>query len=179
VNGDLYRLVVLILQAAEAHNITVGGGSQYNVPSGNFTFNLPSVPATSESLTSYTQAAICGADNFNDDDVIVRDVFDTIVDITREITPTCEFPIVHSYPFVSLTRPKIKSEPFGLLGTCKRRYFRRTHSDNSLLSYNSYGWPVRSVEPLPPFSPSQLKYPVLIIGNTVRASRSQPNRPIL
>ena len=105
-NGDMYQLVVLILQAAKAHNITVGGGSQYNVPSGNFTFNPPSVPATSGSLTSYTQAAICGADNFNDDGVIVRDVFDTIVDVTREITPTCEFPIVRSHVFVYSPAPK-------------------------------------------------------------------------
>lgn len=45
---------------------------------------------------------------------------------------------------------------------------KRVHSDNSLPSYDLYGWPVRSVERLPPYSPKQLKYPVLLIGNTVR-----------
>jgi hypothetical protein len=112
--------VGLILQAAEAHNITVGRGSKYNVPSGNLTF--PSVPVT-QNLTSYALSAIAGADNLDDGNVTVRDVFDTIVDITREVTPTCEFPVVRSYLFVLLTHSQIQSEPFGLLGTCKRRYF--------------------------------------------------------
>jgi hypothetical protein len=103
VNGDLYQFAGLILQAAEAHNITVGGGSKYNVPSGNLT--LPSVPVT-QNLTSYSLSAIAGADNLDDDSVTVRDVFDTIVDITREITPTCEFPVVRSYLFILLTRPQ-------------------------------------------------------------------------
>jgi hypothetical protein len=177
-NGIIYQVVCLILQAAEAHNITVGGGSKYNVPSGNFTTNLPSVPTTSQNLTSYALAAIAGADNFNDDNVIVRDVFDIIVDVTREVTPTCEFPIVRSCLCVPLTHPQIKLEPCGLLGTCKRRHFLGAHSDSSPLSYSSYGWPVRSVERLPPFSSKQLKYPVLVIGNTVRTPppRAKPSR---
>ncbi|KAF9793484.1 hypothetical protein BJ322DRAFT_132608 [Thelephora terrestris] len=33
------------------------------------------------------------------------------------------------------------------------------------VEYDPSGWPVRSVERLPPFSPKQLKYPVLVIGN--------------
>ena len=49
INGALYRFVGLILQNAEAHNVTVGEGFKYNVPSGNLT--LPSVPAT-QNLTS-------------------------------------------------------------------------------------------------------------------------------
>ena len=102
INGDLYQFVGLILQAAEAHNVTVGGGSKYNVPSGSLTF--PSVPAT-QNLTSYSLSAIAGADDLDDDSVTVRDVFDTIVDITREITPTCEFPVIRSYLFILLTRP--------------------------------------------------------------------------
>ena len=120
-NGVIYQVVCLILQAAEAHNITVGGGSKYNVPSGDFTTNLPNVPATSQNLTSYALAAIAGADNFNDDNVIARDVFDIIVDVTREVTPTCEFPIVRPYLRTPPTHPQIKSEPCGLLGMCKRR----------------------------------------------------------
>lgn len=43
-------------------------------------------------------------------------------------------------------------------------------SDLTLLSYNLYGWPVRSVERLPPFSSKQLKNPVLVMGSTVRTS---------
>ena len=35
-------------------------------------------------------------------------------------------------------------------------------------SPESYGWPVRSVEELPPYSPKQLKTPVIVIGNSVR-----------
>jgi hypothetical protein len=96
--------VGLILQAAEAYNITVGGGPKYNVPSGNFNIDLSS-STPSQNLTSYTTAAICGADDFNDDHVTVKDIFNIIVNITREITPTCGFLIVGAYPFVLLTRP--------------------------------------------------------------------------
>jgi hypothetical protein len=60
-------------------------------------------------------------------------------------------------------------------GTCEWRYFLRLRSDNRLFSYSSYGWPVRSVERLPPFSLKQLKHPVLVIGNTVRASHPELN----
>jgi len=45
--------------------------------------------------------------------------------------------------------------------------FLRMLSDNNL-SYTSYKWPVRSVERLPPYTSTQLKNPVLVIGNTVR-----------
>ena len=55
----------------------------------------------------------------------------------------------------------------------KREHFLGIHADNSFLSYNMYGWPVRSVERLPPFSPKQLKNPVLVMGTSVRASRPQ------
>ena len=107
VNGDVYQLVGAILQAAEAHNITIDGGINYNVPSGNFTIHIPSETGTvtSQNLTSYTQVAIVGADDLDDDNVTVKDVFDVIVDITREVTPTCEFPVVRSHLFVLLTRP--------------------------------------------------------------------------
>ena len=44
----------------------------------------------------------------------------------------------------------------------------RTDSDDCFLSYNSYRWPVRSVERVPPFNPTALKTPVLVIGNSVR-----------
>jgi hypothetical protein len=102
VNSDVYEVVAFLLQVAEAHNITIGGGTKYNVPSEPIVLHPP--PAASPSLTSYTQVAISGADNFNDDRVTVKDVFDVVVNNTRNETPTCEFPIVRLYLFVLLTR---------------------------------------------------------------------------
>ena len=50
--------------------------------------------------------------------------------------------------------------------------------NNTFISSNAYRWPARSVEQLPPYSPKQLKYPVLVIGNTVRVSyRTNPPYP--
>ncbi|KAF9644794.1 alpha/beta-hydrolase, partial [Thelephora ganbajun] len=126
VNNYIYDVVALALQASRAYNITVPGGHKYNVPSSNTTINqsflsLASV-ASSPNLTSYTSMAISGADNFNDDNTKIKDIFDIIVDTTREVTPTCK--------------------------------------------YTSSGWPVRSVERLPPYTPKELKTPVLVIGNT-------------
>ena len=51
---------------------------------------------SSPNLTSYTTAAIAGADNFNDNNATIRDAFDMIVNVTREVTPSCE-------PYYSLT----------------------------------------------------------------------------
>jgi hypothetical protein len=119
VNGDVYQLVGTILQAAEAYNITLGGGIKYNVPSRNFTINIPSQTGTvtSQNLTSYTQVAIVGADDLDDGNVTVKDVFDVIVDTTREVTPTCELPIVRSHLFILLTRP---GSSWSLLGSWVR-----------------------------------------------------------
>jgi hypothetical protein len=89
--------VAFLLQAAKAHNIPVG---QYNIPSEPIVLHAHTA---SQTLTSYTAAAISGADNFNDDKVTVKDVFDVIVDNTRNETPTCELPIIHSHLFVLLT----------------------------------------------------------------------------
>ena len=68
---------------------------------------------------------------------------------------------------------QIKSEPSGPMGTHKSDQFPRMHPDDSLLSYTSYGWPIRSVEQLTPYVPKKLANPVLLVGNTVRAFRSQ------
>ncbi|KAF9644793.1 alpha/beta-hydrolase [Thelephora ganbajun] len=132
VNSYVYDVVALALQASRAHNITVPGGHKYKVPSGNVTINrsflsLASV-ASSPNLTSYTSMAISGADDFNDDNTKIKDIFDIIVDTTREVTST-----------------------FGTIWG---------------LGYTSSGWPTRSVERLPPYSPKELKTPVLVIGNT-------------
>ena len=93
--GDVYQILALVLQAAQAHNVTVPGGKKYNVPSGNITFNN----TASTNLTSYSLVAIIGADDFRDNNTKVKDIFDTFVEITRDITPTCEV-FRCSYPFV-------------------------------------------------------------------------------
>jgi hypothetical protein len=96
VNTDLYAFVALVLQAAQALNITAPGGHNYNVPTGtiNNTLTGDSTPPT---LTDYTQVAIAGADDFADGGVTIKDVFDIIVSNTREVTPTCRFSPISSY----------------------------------------------------------------------------------
>jgi hypothetical protein len=82
------------------------------------------------------------------------------------------------HPFFLLIPFRIKSEPSGVLGTCMRKRFLRNCTDNSLLSYTSFKWPIHSVEQLPSYSPQKLKNPVLIIGNSVRtAYPSHRNHP--
>ena len=109
-NGDIYQFVALLLQTAQAHNVTIDGSAKYNVPSvkpaidKSFLSEADAAPPVT--LVSYTSAAIAGADNFNDDDVTIEDVFDTIVNVTREVSPTCELSIILSYLPVSLTRPE-------------------------------------------------------------------------
>jgi hypothetical protein len=99
VNTDAYQIVALILQIAQAHNVTVPGGHQYNVPSENIT--SPTLPAQLPPQISYSTAAITGADDFNDGETTIKDLFDITVQITREVTPTCMFPIVGSYIYLS------------------------------------------------------------------------------
>ena len=167
-NTYVYQTAVLILQIAQAHNVTVPGGHKYNVPPKNTTNSGPSTPPSASNLTSYSIAAIVGADDFRDNKTTIKDLFDTIVGNTRNITPTCMFPVVGSYPFISLTPFGIKSDPRGLLRTCRRKHFLRNYPDNGLLRSLAYGWPIRSIEQLPPYSPQNLTKPILIIGNSVR-----------
>jgi len=96
-NDYFYPLVALVLQGSQAHNVTVGEGVEYNVPSGEVTFGEAALGAwggatPSRNLTSNALSAISGADNFNDDNTTIRDLFDIIVSNTREVTPTCKFP---------------------------------------------------------------------------------------
>ena len=167
-NTYVYQTVALVLQIAQAHNVTVPGRQKYNVPSGNIPDPSSSTQPSASNLTSYSLAAIAGADDFRDSQSTIKDLFDSIVYNTRKITPTCTSPIVGSYPFVSLTPFRIKSDPSGLLCTCKRKPFLRNHADDGPLRYGSYGWPTCSVEQLPSYNPQKLKNPVLIIGNRVR-----------
>ena len=102
-NTYIYQTVALVLQIAQAHNVTIPGCQKYNVPSGNITDPSSSTQSSTSNLTSYSAAAITGADDFADNQTTIKDLFDTIVYNTRKITPTCKFPIVGSYPFVSLT----------------------------------------------------------------------------
>jgi len=174
VNGFVYKFVGFILQTAQAHNVTIPGGQKYNVPSGNFTIDeallsqIGAIP--SPNLTSYTPQAIAGADDFNDGNTAIRDVFDMIVKNTQEVTPTCEFRVIYLVSIHGTDPSPIKLGLSGVLGTHEGCHFMRMHSNDSFLSYNSYGWPVRTVEKLPPYNPTKLKNPVLVIGNSVRLS---------
>ena len=97
INGDVYQTLLLLAQLAQSHNVTVGGSTRYTVPSvlppTGKTFLSGNGAAPSPNLTSYALAAISGADNFNDDSVTIKDIFDTIVGVTREVTSACESPI--------------------------------------------------------------------------------------
>ena len=101
-NTDIYELVAFILQASQELNITVPGGKKYNIPTESVIINTGGTsPPT---LTSYSTAAIIGADDFVDSGVTINSVFDTIVNVTREITPTCRFSVIGLRLFISLTR---------------------------------------------------------------------------
>lgn len=95
-NTDVYAFVALVLQASKALNITILGCEKYNIPTGNITLN-DSGSNSPPTLVSYTSEAIVGADDFVDSGVTIKDVFDVIVSITRDTTPTCTF---------SATRPR-------------------------------------------------------------------------
>ena len=90
VNGYLYQYVALALQISQAHNITIAGCREYNVPSEDITLENPPEAELQPSAMSYSQYAISGADDFNDEMVTVKEVFDVVVKTTRKITPTCE-----------------------------------------------------------------------------------------
>ena len=100
-NTDLYEFVALVLQASQALNITLPGGQKYNVPTTNITVNFTG--DATPTLFSYSQQAIAGADDFLDDDVKIKDVFDAVVSNTREVTPTCKFPVIRSHLLISPT----------------------------------------------------------------------------
>ena len=91
VNGYIYQFVAFVLQAAQTHNITIDGGAKYNVPSGKITIDEIEIPSPLND-TSYTTAAVIGADDFNDENTTVKDLFDLIVNTTRQVTPTRAFP---------------------------------------------------------------------------------------
>ena len=105
-NTYVYDVVALVLQSAQAHNITVPGGDKYSVPPENITDSISSIVSDSgtvSNLTVYSITAIIGADDFRDNQKTIEEVFDIIVQTTREITPTCMFATIGSYPFDSLT----------------------------------------------------------------------------
>ena len=104
VNGFLYEFVALVLQASQAHDITIPGCAKYNVPSGKITID-DTVATYYPNKTSYTQEAIAGADDFNDGDTTIRDIFDIIVENTREVTPTGES-LSSARVFILLTYPR-------------------------------------------------------------------------
>ena len=112
VNGFLYEFVGLVLQASQAHNIPVPCGRKYNVPSEKITIDN-TVATFYPNVTSYTQVAIAGADDFMDGNTTIRDMFDIIVKNTREVTPTCKTSeFAHAFLHF-IDPPSIKLEPSG------------------------------------------------------------------
>ena len=108
-NDEVYPTLVNILQIAQAHNVTAPEGRHYNVPSDNFPDPILQEFSSPESdLTSYSQVAIAGADDFWDDNTTIKDIFDIIVETTRDVTPTCELSVIISPLFNSLNRSQIK-----------------------------------------------------------------------
>jgi hypothetical protein len=90
INDEAYPLLVVIFQAAKALNISSGGN--YTIPSTVITLNPDSPPTT---LRSHTFEAVLGADNYLDVEnrVVMKDVLTEIVNITRNVSPTCELPV--------------------------------------------------------------------------------------
>ena len=123
-NSYFYPAVAYILQLARAHNVAVPGGRRYNVPSENITNPISADDIYPPGLTSYTQMAISGADDVGDSKTTVGDIFDLTVDNTRDVSPTCEFPVINSHLFDLLTRSRIKSEHNGLLSGYGRKYLK-------------------------------------------------------
>ena len=94
-NDDAFNLLVFIFQAAQSLHIPYNGS--YHIPSGTAKRSAPLLRSRANSnpaqnLTDHAFEAIIGADNFIDieDHVVMKDVFDEIVNITRTVTPTCK-----------------------------------------------------------------------------------------
>jgi len=89
-NEDAFHLLVLIFQAAKALNIPYSDSKTYYIPSETVTASASM--HESQNLTEYGILAVVGADNFVDieDHIVMKDVLDELVDITRTVTPTCE-----------------------------------------------------------------------------------------
>jgi len=89
-NEEAFHLLVLIFQAAKALNIPYSDNKTYHIPSE--TVKASASSHESQNLTDHGFLAVVGADNFVDieDHVVMKDVLDELVDITRTVTPTCE-----------------------------------------------------------------------------------------
>ena len=97
-NEQVFPLLVLIFQTAQEHNIPYNGS--YHIPSGtvNLTASSPESGTDgfdtnpAQNLTSHAFEAIIGADDFVDIEshVVMEDVLDEIMDVTRTVSPTCE-----------------------------------------------------------------------------------------
>jgi len=94
-NEQAFHLLVLIFQAAQALNLPYNG--TYYVPSETVNhsaslFMSGASGGPAQDLIDHAFEAITGADNFVDieNHVVMKDVFDEIVDVARTVTPTCE-----------------------------------------------------------------------------------------
>ena len=125
-NGPIYNFVAFILQASRAHNIKIGGGRKYNVPSEEITVDKLAFGPSQPGLKSYVQEAVFGADDFKDVNTTVKEVFDIVVNTTREFAPTCElsFSLI-SVRFSYLAR--IESDRSGVLGECEGEHYLRIY----------------------------------------------------
>ena len=103
-NNEVYPVAVSLLQLAQAQNVPVPGGRHYTLPSENISYPIPLDAISPPDLTSYTWVAISGADDFGDSRTTIKDIFDIIVETTREVTPTCEFPVIRPRLFDLPTR---------------------------------------------------------------------------
>jgi hypothetical protein len=109
VNGGIYQFVAFALQAAQARNLTIDGCAKYNIPSGNLSAQNP-FPTETDVIplnsTTYSPVAIFGADDFDDDNTTIKDVFDIIVKTTRQVIPSCKFLSAGSYAIFVDTPPR-------------------------------------------------------------------------
>ena len=103
-NNEVYPVLVSLLQLAQAQNVPVPGGRHYNLPSQNITHPIPPDVISPPGLTSYAWVAISSADDFEDSKTTIKDIFDIIVETTREVTATCEFPVIDPRLFRLPTR---------------------------------------------------------------------------
>lgn len=97
VNRGFFDLLVVIFQTAQAFDIPYNG--TYHVPPGTVGLSAQLLNRTGGFDSNLAQspgnrafAAIVGADNFVDieNHVVMKDVLDEIVNVTRTVAPTCE-----------------------------------------------------------------------------------------
>ena len=148
-NEILYPLIHNIHRSARKANITTG---VTNLLEEEVQVNRKLLKKISrQPPLSQSTIAIYAADCWKSDNSTTRDVYDTIVKTSREVTPMCRFP---GPPFRIVVR---------IAGAS---FFLSVGPMWGGLGYSGYKWPTRSVEQLPPFRPQKLRNQILVLGNT-------------